>query len=200
MHKRRPRSAAAAAVRGGRPVDLARAAAGTDLARVVPRLRPEALHQLIRGRGVDACDEIVAAGTPAQLTALLDIDLWNHTRAGGDDQFDCTRFAEWLEALADMEDAVAARVLAALDPGLVVTGLSRLIRVFDCAALVQLPSDDESHGGSEPASESITREIGGYVVCAREPAGWDAIVSLLAALETGHHDAFHTIMCGCRRV
>jgi hypothetical protein len=198
MHKRRRR--AAAAVRGGGPVDLVRAAAGADLARVVPRLRPEALHQLIRSRGLDACDEIVAGATPAQLTSLLDIDLWRHGQAGGDDQFDSMRFVEWLEALAEMEDAVAARVLAGLDPGLVVTGLSRFIRVFDCAAVVQVPWDDESSGGCVLDSESITREIGGYVVCARETAGWDAIVSLLDALETDYHDAFHTIMRGCREV
>ena len=50
------------------------------LARVVPQLSPETLHQLIRYRGLDACGELVAAATPAQLTSLLDLDLWRHAR------------------------------------------------------------------------------------------------------------------------
>src|SRR6185369_9348626 len=66
------------------------------LARVVPHLPPETLHQVIRYRGLEACGEIVTSATPAQLSAVLDLDLWRHTRAGRDDQFDVDRFGEWI--------------------------------------------------------------------------------------------------------
>jgi hypothetical protein len=64
------------------------------LARVVPHLPPETLHQLIQYRGLDACGELVTAATPAQLTSLLDLDLWNQGRPGRDQQFDVARFGE----------------------------------------------------------------------------------------------------------
>jgi hypothetical protein len=62
------------------------------LARVVPHLAPETLHQLIQYRGLDACGELVTAATPAQLTSLLDLDLWRHAQPGRDEQFDVDRF------------------------------------------------------------------------------------------------------------
>ena len=58
------------------------------LARVVPHLPPETLHQLIRHCGLDACSEILKSATPAQLVSLLDLDLWRHGQPGRDQQFD----------------------------------------------------------------------------------------------------------------
>ena len=63
------------------------------LARVVPHLAPETLHQLIQYRGLDACGELVTSATPAQLTSLLDLDLWRHPQPGRDEQFDVDRSA-----------------------------------------------------------------------------------------------------------
>src|SRR5215213_8234120 len=85
------------------------------LARVVPHLAPETLHQLVLYRGLDACGELVTAATPAQLTSLLDLDLWRPAQPGRDDQFDVNRFGEWLEVLVDAGESVAARTVAALD-------------------------------------------------------------------------------------
>src|SRR5687767_9163774 len=111
----------------GRSVDdrLARLLDAPFLARVVPHLPPEALHQIIRYRGLDACGELVASATPAQLTLLLDLDLWRGEQPGRDQLFDVDRFGEWLEVLVDTSDSVAARTVAALDKNLVVAGLSR---------------------------------------------------------------------------
>src|SRR5881227_3216637 len=94
------------------------------LSRVVPQLAPETLHQLIRYRGLDACGELVASATAEQLTSLLDLDLWRSPRTGRDEQFNVERFGEWLEVLAEMGESTAARTVAAIDPQLVVTGLS----------------------------------------------------------------------------
>ena len=87
----------------GGPVEhrLARLLDGLFLARVVPHLPPETLHQLIRYRGLDACGELVTSATPAQLTLVLDLDLWRHARPGRDEQFDADRFGEWLEVLVE---------------------------------------------------------------------------------------------------
>jgi hypothetical protein len=71
---------------------LARLLDAPFLARVVPHLPPETLHQLIRYRGLDACGELVTAATPAPLTSLFDLDLWRDARPGQDHLFDIDRF------------------------------------------------------------------------------------------------------------
>ena len=182
------------------------------LARVVPHLPPETLHQLIRYRGLDACGELVTSATPAQLTSLLDLDLWRHAQPGRDEQFDVDRFGEWLEVLVDTGDSVAARTVAALDKDLVVAGLSRYVRVFDPGIFEPTAqSDDEPTDRHEAMREgdSMRRragdvglecEVGGYIVRARRADAWDAIVTLLVALDAEHGNYFHAVMQGCRRL
>src|SRR5262245_18453679 len=116
------------------------------LARVVPHLAPEALHQLIQYCGLEACGELAKSATPAQLTSLLDLDLWRRAqpgRPGSDVEFDVARFGEWLEVLVDSGESVAARTVAALDQHLVILGLSRYLRVFDPGTFEPTESSDD---------------------------------------------------------
>src|SRR5439155_1000793 len=183
------------------------------LARVVPHLPPETLHQLIRSRGLDACGELVTSATPAQLNSLLDLDLWRHTQPGRDQQFDVDRFGEWLEVLVNTGDSVAARTVAALDKDVVIVGLSRYVRVFDPGIFEPIvQSDDEPmdrheamrEGDSPPMRDwtggRLECEVGGYIVRARRTDAWDAIVALLLALDAEHGNYFHAVMQECRRL
>ena len=177
---------------------LARLLESPHLARVVPRLAPEVLQQLIRRFGLDVCAEIVAAATPAQLTSVFDLDLWRSARAGHDERFDAARFGEWLEQLVDAGDTVAGRIVAAMDEHLVIAGLSQYIRVLDPAAIVPRVDGEpvdvvKSHRGPEC-------EVGGYLVRGINAGAWDAIVALLLALEADHPHRFHAVMRGCRRL
>src|SRR5947207_13766594 len=122
---------------------LARLLDTTSLARVVPHLAPETLHQLIQFRGLDACGELVTSATTAQLTSLLDLHLWHHAQPGRDEQFDVDRFGEWLEVLVETGDSVAARTVAALDKHLMILGLSRYLRVFDPGTFEPTESSDD---------------------------------------------------------
>jgi len=174
-------------------------------ARVVPHLAPETLHQLIQYRGLDACGELVTSATPAQLTSLLDLDLWRHAQPGRDEQFDVDRFGEWLEVLVDTGDSVAARTVAALDTHLVIVGLCRYLRVFDPGIFEPTAqSDDEPTYRHEAMREGggdwLECEVGGYQVRARRTDAWDAIVTLLVTLEIEHNHYFHAVMEGCRRL
>ncbi len=178
---------------------LARLLATPHLARVVPQIAPEALHQLIRRFGLDVCAEIVAAATPAQLTSVFDLDLWRSARAGQDERFDAERFGEWLEQLIDAGDAVAGRVAAAMDEHLVIAGLSQYIRVFDAAAMVTT-LDGEPVDGDVDTHRGPECHVGGYLVRGIKAGAWDAIVALLLALEADHPHRFHAVMRGCRRV
>ena len=177
-----------------------------SFALVVPHLAPETLHQLIHYRGLEACGDLVTSATPAQLTALLDLDLWRHPQPGRDEQFDVDRFGEWLEVLVDTGESVAARTVAALDKQLVIAGLSRYVRPFDPGTFEPTEStDDEPMDRHEMMSSQTSAdvpecEVGGYLVRARRTDAWDAIVTLLVTLEIEHNHYFHTVMQGCRRL
>jgi hypothetical protein len=196
---------------------LARWLESPVLARVVPHLPPEAVHQLIRHRGLEACGELLAWATPAQLNLLVELDLWRHPRPGHDHRFDADRFGEWLEVLVDAGESVAVRTVAALDPNVVVAGLSRHVRVLDPGIFEPTAqSDDEppdrheamrEGDATDAAGEAPGRdpsgdecEVGGYIVRARRADAWDAIVTLLLALEVEHGPTFHALMQGCRRL
>jgi len=184
----------------------------SKLSRVVSRLPPETFHQLIRRRGLDASGELIAAAAAEQLNAVLDLDLWKHSQPGRDHLFDVDRFGAWLEVLADSGDSMAAGTLAAIDQQVVIAGLIRYVRVFDPGIFEPTAqSDDEAidrhHAMREGDSIFIDRvesddrfecEIGGYIVRSRRTGSWDAIVSLLIALEEEHTDHFHELMRGCR--
>jgi len=171
------------------------------LAKVVSRLTPEVLHQVIRHHGLEACGALVAAATPQQVTAILDLDLWRPTIAGGAEQFDAARFGDWLEALMEEGEAVAARVVADMDESLAVAGLSRYVRVFDPGVFEPTAeSDDEREWNGPRPSDDCECEVGGYRIRARTPDGWDAIVGLLTALSDERPRAFHALMRGCRRL
>jgi hypothetical protein len=206
----------AAADGGSAEQRLARLLDTPFLARVVPHLPPETLHQLIRSRGLDACSELVTSATPAQLTSVLDLDLWRPSLPGRDDQFDVERFGEWLEMLVDSGDSVAAHTVAALDKNLVVAGLSRYVRVLDQGVFEPVAqSDDERpdrhdamrEGDALPAADAPAQEsgghlpeceVGGFVVRARRADMWDAVVALLVALDAEHGAYFNALMQGCR--
>lgn len=196
------------APRDGGSVDhrLARLLDTPFLARVVPHLAPETLHQLIQCRGLDACGELVTSATPAQLTSLLDLDLWRHAQPGRDEQFNVDRFGEWLDVLVDTGDSVAARTVAALDTHLVIVGLSRYLRLFDPGTFEPTESSDDEPMdrnemmNSETSGDVLECEVGGYLVRARRTDAWDAIVTLLVTLETEHNHYFHAVMQGCRRL
>jgi hypothetical protein len=180
---------------------LARLLDAPHLARLIPQLAPETLHHVIRHSGLHACGELVASATPEQLTSVLDLDLWHHARSGRDEQFDADRFGEWVEALVDMNETVAARIVADLDEDLVIAGLSRYVRVFDPGTFMPTAqTDDEPIETNTAPPESVEREIGGYLVRSIRSDTWDAILALLGALETDYPDRFHAVMCGCRRL
>src|SRR5262245_17992453 len=107
---------------------LARLLNTPDLAKVVPQLQPDVLHRVIQKCGLEDCADLVALSTPAQLTRILDVDLW---RGGGaDDAFDAERFGLWIAVLMESGAAVAAEKIRGLDIELVIAGLSRHAAVF----------------------------------------------------------------------
>jgi hypothetical protein len=172
------------------------------LAHVVPLLQPELLHRVIQSCGLEDCGELVALATPEQLVRIFDLDLWRTAQPGLDEQFDADRFGVWLEVLVDHDVALAAQKLAAMDADLVGAGLAQHLRVFDRATIMPYEMLD----GTEVAAVldpnvGLTSDVGGYLFIARHPEAadsWDAIVTVLTALEADHPHYFHHVMSGCR--
>jgi hypothetical protein len=174
---------------------------GHDLARVAPRLAPEVLHRLIRHAGLEQCVDLVETFSRKQLTAVLDLDLWRAPLPGANGELDADRFGQWVEALVGRDAATAARVIARCDRSLVVTALSRFIRLFDPGVLEPTESsDDERPQDVLFATEGLTAEVGGYIVQARREDAWDAILGLLVELSAGDAECFRALMSGCRRL
>lgn len=182
----------------GTQQQLARLLELPHLAQVVPHLAPDVLHRWIRHAGVDRCLDLLDATTPAQLTTILDLDLWTPL-PGQDERFDADRFGEWLEHLVERDPASAAGLVTRFDRALVVTGFSEYLRVLDPGVLEPTAqTDDEAADHTIFATDGITAEIGGYLVQARRPETWDAIVALLVELASDHTAWFHGVMQGCR--
>ena len=191
-----------ALVRSQRSSSLGSKAGRVDVSSLVPAvpyLAAETLHQLVRHCGLDVCAEIIAAASPAQLTSVLDLDLWRSAQPGHGERFDPDRFGEWVELLVDAGDAVAAQVVARMDEAVVVAGLSRYLRVLDPAAL-STTVDGEAIETSLATHDGPQCEVGGYLIRGITADAWDAIVALLLALEGGHPGCFHRVMRECRRL
>lgn len=182
-------------------VALTRLADDARLLRAVPHLPAATLHALVIRAGLEACGELLALVTPAQLSAVFDLDLWSADRAGADERFDPARFGEWLDVLMEMDAPGAAARLAQVDPMLVVAGLAPHITVYDPGTFEPIEERSGADEVQNPGRErGIYVEIGGYMVVARRDDAWDAIVSLLVALDAAHQDAFHRVMRGCQRL
>jgi hypothetical protein len=150
-------------------------------------LPPERLHRMIVRRGIENCAEILALATPGQLAGLADLDLWRAGVPGRDEEFDAARFGVWIEVLAESGASIAAQKVASLDVELVVAGLSHHLRVFDRAAGRRTANVEEA-------------DIGGYLLAARRPNSWEAIVDVLTALAEEQPACFHQVMRECRRL
>ena len=118
---------------------------------------------------------------------------------GADDELDPQRFGTWLEVLLEAGETVAAQKLAGIDAELVIAALAQHVRVFDRAAISASDGEDAPEPDGRH-SDSLSYEIGGYVIEPRRQDVWSAIVTVLISLESDQPDYFHRVMSGCRRL
>ena len=168
-----------------------------DLAKIVPRLEPEVLYRVIQACGLEDCAEFVALATPEQLARVLDADIWRTGKPGTDEELDPDRFGLWLTVLMESGATVAAEKLAGLDIELVIAGLAQHMAVFDSAAASSYTTLDGELAPGRRAHDGLACELGGYLIEAGRTSAWDAIVEILAFLETERPEYFHRVMRGC---
>jgi uncharacterized protein DUF6178 len=178
---------------------LARILDSPQIATVVPHLQPEVLQRVIQTCGLEDCAELVALATSAQLERVFDLDLWRSAWPGADDELDPQRFGTWLDVLLEAGESVAAAKLAGIDAELVIAAFAQHVRVFDRAA-ISAPDGAETTEADGRPKDSLSCEIGGYVIEPRRRDAWQAIVTVLVSLDGDHPDYFHRVMSGCRRL
>src|SRR6266545_2894749 len=164
----------------------------------VHALEPRALARLIGHVGLEDAGELVSLATTEQLTGMLDEDLWTSPRPGADETFDPRRFALWLEVMIEAGEAFAARRLSEIDEDLVTLALHRLVLVIDidrlAAEMADRGEEDEAVLLEKALESRPYEELGPYRVIARRHDGWDAIVSLLLALDRDHRDFLERLL------
>jgi hypothetical protein len=107
----------------------------------------------------------------------------------------------WLEVMMESGAHVAAQKLADIDVDLATAAFAQHVLVFDPAALSPAaPMDGEEMPAVDTPDEGPSCDIGGYLVVARRSDSWDAVVAVLSSLDAEHHDYFHRVMRGCRRL
>jgi hypothetical protein len=175
-----------------------------DLIHLVRGLDAGALGRLVNHIGLEDAGEVVALATTEQLRRLFDQDLWRADRPGEDEVFDAARFALWLEILLEAGEDFAAEKLAELDEDFVTMALHRQALVLDldrwAVALSEGGNASEAEEAEriEKALESaLSQEIDGFRLVARDPDRFEALVSVLLALDRTQHALVRRLLERC---
>lgn len=160
-----------------------------DLGRAIAALPPRSFAGLVRRIGVEDAGELIAHATTDQLVRAFDEDLFRAERAGERETLDAGRFVVWLEVLLEAGDGVAADRVAELDEAFVTHALSSLVLVLDEDALrhaIDEADEDVSRHVDKRLESALTEELDGYVLVAKHGDGWDAVLTLILALDRDH--------------
>jgi hypothetical protein len=157
------------------------------LVSAVQGLPPATLRRLIDHVGLEDAGELVALATADQLCGVFDEDLWRSAGPGEEERFDPERFTLWLEVMLEVGERFAADKLAELPEDLVELALHHHVMVISLQELALLISEGDGQVPLEKVVEdSPYLELGDYCVIARRHDGWDAVVTVLLALDERH--------------
>ena len=178
---------------------LARVLDERELVAAIQHLTPPALARLIDHVGLEDAGELIALATTDQLARVFDEDLWRRGRPGEDETFDAARFVVWLEVMLEAGAAFTADRLAELPEDLVVHAFHQQLLVIDLDALgVEVSGLGEDGDELEKALDGcLYHELDVYRLIARRHDGWDAIVTVLVALDEDHHDLLIRVLERC---
>lgn len=160
-----------------------------DLAAQIQALPPQVFASLVRRIGVEDAGTWIALATTEQLVQAFDEDWFTSERAGEREVFDVGRFVVWLEVLLEAGEDVVASKLAELDEDFVAHALSSVVLVLDEEELRQRLDEGEEDEVSlvdKSLESALAEQLDGYLLIARRHEGWDAVLSLILALDRDH--------------
>jgi hypothetical protein len=174
---------------------LARILDQPGLVSAVQALAPAQLLRLIDRVGLEDAGELVALATGEQLRRVFEEDLWGSERPGQDERFDGERFALWLEVMLEAGERFAAEKLAELPEELVELALHHHVLVISLEELALLISEGEGQVPLEKVVEDRPYlELGDYCVIGRRPDSWEAIATVLTALDDRHSNSLQPML------
>ena len=181
------------------PALVARLVDAPDLVRGIRELPAEAFSALVRHVGIEDAGELVALATTEQIVAAFDEDLFTSNRPGERETFDAARFVTWLEVLLEAGDAAAAARVAELGEDFLANALAALVFVLDQDALRERmdEDDDDARLADKAIEASLSEELDGYLLLARVHDGWDAVLSLVLALDRDQRDFLVRVLDRC---
>lgn len=166
----------------------------------VQALEPRALAKIVEHIGIEDAGELVSMATAEQLVRVLDEAVWESAGAGRDEAFDADRFRTWLEVLLEAGEGPAADKLADLSEDLLAHALHELVLVIDLdeLALALDGRPDEMSRTDKVLEGCLNIEIDQYRVMARRHDGWDAITTLLLAMNERHSHVTERLLERCK--
>lgn len=174
---------------------LTRILADPSLPEKIRKLEPHALTALIDHVGLEDCGEIVALATTQQLERVFDDDVWSSNAPGADEEFDPVRFGLWLEIFLELGSSAAAEKIAEMDSDFLTMAFSQLVWVFP---VEWLRNQVVSEARLDKVIDSTNAfEFENYILFAREPRSWDAVINLFAQLDRDNHALLHQILERC---
>jgi hypothetical protein len=170
-----------------------------DLVRSIRSLPPQTFAKLIRQIGIEDAGEIIALATTAQLVTAFDENLFVNSRPGERETFDGTRFIGWLEVLLEAGDEVAADRVAELSEDFVTLALSSTILVINHDTLLVRMREwgDDAIYAEKVIEGSHFEELDGFLLISRIHDGWDAVFSLILALDRHHRALLVRVLDRC---
>lgn len=160
-----------------------------DLASTIQALPAQTFAALVRKVGVEDAGELVALATTEQLVQAFDEELFVSERAGERESLDVDRFVVWLEVLLEAGDEVAANRVAELDEDFVAHALGGMLLVLEEDALRDRLDDGDEYEArlvDKSLESALTEDIDGYILIAKQHDGWDAVFTLVLALDRNH--------------
>lgn len=161
----------------------------------IEAMSPREIMKVIEDVGLEDSGEIVALASSQQLEQIFDIDLWKAQKAGSDEIFDPTRFGTWIEVLLELGANRAAEKLSEMDEDFLILAFSSLVWVAD---LDWLHEDSEHDPRLEKAMESsLNYELENFVLFSKDHTAWDALLTIVAELNTHHYSFLSRILERC---
>jgi hypothetical protein len=173
-----------------------------DLVRTIRSMPAPQFSALVRQVGVEDAGELIAFATRDQIVTAFDEDLFDNPAPGEREVFDPQRFVVWLEVLLEAGDAVAASKLAELSEEFLAHAFQNLVWVLDVDALaLRMSRGGRAADAVDRALESsLSEELDGYLLVAKQHDGWDATLALVLALDRDHRDLLVRILDHCAAI
>jgi hypothetical protein len=157
------------------------------------------LGRIIESVGLEDAGEIVAFATAEQLERVFDEDLWRVEAPGRDEILDAERFGLWLEVLLEHGEDFAAGRVAALSEELVALALHGLVLVLDLDVLAaELPQREDGRRIDKVLESSLSFELDEFLLVALDHRRFDAVTTLLVALDKEHGDLLRRLLTRLR--